>query len=762
MSLLHPSIFLAGLACIAIPIAIHLLMRRRRRPVPWAAMKFLMEAYRKQRRKLTLEQLLLLGLRCLLIALVGVGLARPMIGAAGTLTGPGPRTVYLVLDNSLASGVTDAEGQTALQRQQARAGRILEQLDASRGDRAALIVLGGPAEAIVAPPSVDMAGVASAVRAVEPTDGPADWTGAAAVLRATASARRSDEPAASVVVLSDLREGSVDLRRPAPKLGLEDGGVVLVARPAAEAIDNVSVLDVEPLRGVLLRGADGGAGEPARVAVRRSGPGVSRSGVTEVRVSVEGADGVPGRAGLGIVRWASGQEEASISVPVPGEAAAAAGPSQGRVLAARIDNDALAGDNIWRRPVRMGEAVEVALISPPLGIAGTIEQFTPTDWYRLALNPEGESAGMTGVSGGVRVTVIESSQAGVRPLAGFDAVIVPFPESIDEGAWRAIGQFARGGGAVVLNPTPGESVNVWTDAMSRALGLGWELARESRELTEPMTLQPGREGAEASAGGLLGLLGGELEDLLKSVRVRRLLDVDLKDVSARVELRTGDGRPVLVVGEPSGGRGVVAMLLAAPDLSWTDLPVRPLMVPLVQELVRQGAGRAGGAWHGPAGSKAPAPAGAVELRGGDRGADVVAVAGGESATAIRRAGVWRALDASGSEVGLITVNADAESARVEVHSEAELAPWLNTLAGDSGWAWLDEEKMSLAAGPAGESSDASTDGGGARPGLGRRTSEGGLPISLPLLLGAVAVAIAELALARWSSHARGMRQEGAA
>ncbi|MCC6678206.1 MAG: BatA and WFA domain-containing protein [Phycisphaerales bacterium] len=758
MTFLHPSIFLAGLVCIAIPIVIHLLMRRRRRPVPWAAMKFLLEAYRKQKRRLTLEQLLLLALRCLLIGLVGIGLARPMIGAAAGLTGPGPRTVYLVIDNSLVSGVRDAAGTTALERQQARAERVLEQLDSARGDRAGLIVLGGPAEAIVAPPAVDLAGVKSAVRAIEGTDGPADWMGASAVLRSTAAARRGDEPAASVIVLSELRAGSVDLRRPAPKLGLEGGGAVLVSRPAGEAVDNVSVLDVEPLRGVLLKGAEGsgGAGEPARVTVRRSGPGVSKAGVSEVRVSVEGAGGEGGKAGTGLVRWASGQEEANVSVAVPADAGAFAGSgggSSGRVLAARIDNDALAGDNIWRRPVRLGEAVEVALISPPVGIAGTIEQFTPTDWYRLALSPDGDGSR----SGGeVRVTVIESSQAGVRSLAGFDAVIVPYPETLDDGAWRAIGQFARSGGAVILNPTPGESVNVWTDAMGRALGLGWELARESRELAEPATIQPGREGAEAGAGGLLGLLGGELEELLKPVRVRRLLDVDLKDVSARVELRTGDGKPLLVVGEPAGGRGVVAMLLAAPDLAWTDLPVRPLMVPLVQELVRQGAGRAGGAWHGPAGSKAPVPAGAIELRGGSGGSGgslVMAAAGGESAEAIRRAGVWRALDSTGAEVGLIAVNADPEAAHVEVQTESELAPWLTALAGDSGWGWLDDDSLEVKPGMAAAA-------GG--PGLGAGRAENGMPLSLPVLLGAVVVALAELAVARWSSHARGMRQEGPA
>ena len=56
MTFLNPTIALVGLACVAIPIIIHILMRRRRRPVQWAAMEFLMEAYRRQRRRMNLER----------------------------------------------------------------------------------------------------------------------------------------------------------------------------------------------------------------------------------------------------------------------------------------------------------------------------------------------------------------------------------------------------------------------------------------------------------------------------------------------------------------------------------------------------------------------------------------------------------------------------------------------------------------------------------------------------------------------------------
>ena len=106
MIFLHPILAGAAIAGVSIPILIHLLMRRRRKPVMWAAMRFLMEAYKQQRRRLRLEQLLLLAARCLVIALAGLAIARPMLGRAGILGGRGSITLYLLIDNGLASSVS--------------------------------------------------------------------------------------------------------------------------------------------------------------------------------------------------------------------------------------------------------------------------------------------------------------------------------------------------------------------------------------------------------------------------------------------------------------------------------------------------------------------------------------------------------------------------------------------------------------------------------------------------------------------------------
>src|ERR1051326_6697898 len=103
LTFLHPILAAAAIGCVSIPIIIHILMRRRRKPVMWAAMRFLLEAYRQHKRRLRLEQILLLAARCLIIALAGLAIARPLLGRAGVLGGRGSVTLYLLIDNGLAS-----------------------------------------------------------------------------------------------------------------------------------------------------------------------------------------------------------------------------------------------------------------------------------------------------------------------------------------------------------------------------------------------------------------------------------------------------------------------------------------------------------------------------------------------------------------------------------------------------------------------------------------------------------------------------------
>jgi len=68
----NPGYFAAAAALVSAPIIIHLINRMRFKRIRWAAMEFLLKAQKRNRRRLIIEQLLLLALRCILVALVGL------------------------------------------------------------------------------------------------------------------------------------------------------------------------------------------------------------------------------------------------------------------------------------------------------------------------------------------------------------------------------------------------------------------------------------------------------------------------------------------------------------------------------------------------------------------------------------------------------------------------------------------------------------------------------------------------------------------
>lgn len=121
---------IAGLACAAGPIIIHLLNRRRYRVVPWAAMDFLREALQRNRRILQIRDLLLLLLRTVAVLLVGLALAQPFFSQTSQLfDGTKPLHAVLVLDNSMSMGYRVSEDDL-LERAKQRAKQYIEKLPA--------------------------------------------------------------------------------------------------------------------------------------------------------------------------------------------------------------------------------------------------------------------------------------------------------------------------------------------------------------------------------------------------------------------------------------------------------------------------------------------------------------------------------------------------------------------------------------------------------------------------------------------------------
>ena len=83
----------------------HPLNKRKYRETSWAAMRFLLEAVRKNSRRLRIEQLILLAVRTLILLLVVLALAEPLVEHLGAFFQPRqPTHRIIVVDASLSMG----------------------------------------------------------------------------------------------------------------------------------------------------------------------------------------------------------------------------------------------------------------------------------------------------------------------------------------------------------------------------------------------------------------------------------------------------------------------------------------------------------------------------------------------------------------------------------------------------------------------------------------------------------------------------------
>lgn len=101
MSFLFQSLLTIGLPLVALPLVIHLINLRRHRRIEWAAMSFLLESQKRNKKWILLQQLLLLLLRTSAIALVVMMLAGPVLQSGwGRHFGQGTTHHLFLLDDS--------------------------------------------------------------------------------------------------------------------------------------------------------------------------------------------------------------------------------------------------------------------------------------------------------------------------------------------------------------------------------------------------------------------------------------------------------------------------------------------------------------------------------------------------------------------------------------------------------------------------------------------------------------------------------------
>lgn len=122
--------FLLGFMALgSVPIIIHLLNKRRFRPMQWAAMEFLLQALQRNSRRLQIRDLILMLIRALAVVCLALALSRPTL--AGNVSMLGAYTsngAIILLDNSYSMGFHNGR-ETRFEAAKRLTTRILSQLD---------------------------------------------------------------------------------------------------------------------------------------------------------------------------------------------------------------------------------------------------------------------------------------------------------------------------------------------------------------------------------------------------------------------------------------------------------------------------------------------------------------------------------------------------------------------------------------------------------------------------------------------------------
>ena len=601
----------------------------------------------------------------------------------------------------------------------------------SPGDAVGLITAARPARGLVVPPSSDHGAIIELLEALEPAESPSDLPGSLAMLGSVLNELPPGRDRTVVYLLSEFRRGGAPLDVDLPLVAAAAGSqMTLLAAPAGqEVVRNVQVESVESLRGLVLIQAEEGAGQ-ITVKLARSGGDLGRD-VSRVRLVSDDLPLIEPK----VVTWEPGQSEAQVDfmVDLAGRA------ERGLALSAVIEEDALSPDNRRNLVLPTRSEVRVVLLDRRrFGQTPNVDRLSAGQWIQRALVPSDRSP----------MDVIEVDPAALEPLdlRGADAAVVARPDLLDDEGWSVLRAFVDSGGLLLVVPPSESHVHPWTDRLRRELDLPWQVALETREHEPGLALAQ-----EQPASELLRMLSGEMDALVRPVRVKRVLPVDPQLTQAQTLLSFADGTPLLIASSPlrhagadgseteaAPSHGLVVYLAVSPKLDWTNLPAKPLMVPLVHELIRQGVGLIRTAQRYGVGEQPLLGLGrtAARIVGPDGGA-IALDARGRPQQPIARSGLYEVQDQAGQPIGRIAVNVDVQASRPDPQSPAAVTEWL-AKSGD--WQPFETDDP-------------------ARP---LRSADSGAPLAGLLLMAVLGLVVLETAFARWFSHAEPGGRQGLA
>jgi hypothetical protein len=597
-----PSLAVAGAAAVSLPILIHLLARRRFKRIRWAAMDFLIDAERRNRRRIRMEEWILLALRCLAVALLGLLVARPFVTPSGLATvWGGSRRVerVFVLDDSFSMGYETPTG-TPFERSRTGVKRLIESIRRETPDDTVTVIrTSDPSKPLEWGASLDEAGGDELLARLEALAASQRGLELPAVFQGVAEALHRDAGIvnAAVYMLSDFQRKDWVQREPPASADADstpaEAGGSLAAPLAAWAADDRALRTVfinigEPnAANLALTGLSLPAGQPvtgAPATVRAVVSNFSDRAVSDLELQLNVGNRPQPSKGLPALRE---RQTASVDLeadfPRPGDEA----------IRVELPRDGLAVDDVRLGAVDVVSAIRILVVN---GEPSADDYDDEVGLLTTALRPEGE------VFSGHEIVVVDEAGLEDVSLPGFHAVVLANVYRLAEPLVESMERFVRQGGGLLV--FLGDQVDA--ESYNTALYRGGEgilpaelgeivRAADAAHLVVSDRLHPALRavGREDDPLGLSQVrfqqyfatrLGVEPD----SPQPRSTPPAQTAGVIARFD---GTESHAAVV-EMTAGLGRVILVTTSVDKEWNQWPDHPTFLPVITELLRHVARRA--------------------------------------------------------------------------------------------------------------------------------------------------------------------------
>ncbi|MFO1006419.1 MAG: BatA domain-containing protein [Planctomycetaceae bacterium] len=563
--------FLWGLPLLSVPVAIHLLSRRRQAVVKWGAMQFLTTSSIRRRKIWRVDDLLLMLLRTLSVLALVMALARPLWQGWGTRGGSG-RDIVLVCDVSMSMG-RSWQGETSFDHLLKQAESLLAR--AGAGDTIRGMVTIGRGEWLTSDPVTANAEnklqLLESLKNIGTTESSADWH--SCLNRAIHLAAPAGASARLIVVLTDGQAegwqqddppGWKKLLQTASESGIATAIEIYNVNDQSFAASNLAVDQLSAPRQLLA------VGEPCvlEAEVRNYGP------ITvppcSLIWSMEGTD--IGSSSIGPL--AAGQS-AKVNLRIN-----AGQPGISRVTG-RIDlADDLPADNSRSLLLTTVDHVPLLLVDD----STSDDPLTTDRGYLLsALGLERTGEKNAHRESVFQVRVITSTELEQESLSKYRAIVFPNTPTLKSDLVEKLTAFVRNGGGLWLGLGDQTQPDEFNRQLFR-LGSGiapWPIKEAQGDLIrreDSLTIHPPEK--EHPATSLLS--DTQRLDIDRAKIFRRYPFASARSSrQVPVLLRSGTGEALAVEGTLGQGRFIVQSFPLG--TRWSSLPLTQAYVPMVHE-----------------------------------------------------------------------------------------------------------------------------------------------------------------------------------